>query len=153
MPALCVLFSTNAVSEWPDRWTADDTYLYYGDQRTANKDLLDTPRGGNQFLAEVDASLRRDRRDLVSPFFLFEKAGSGRDVRFEGLLVPASFDWLTVHHRETPEGTLSNYGAALRRLPEDLVSRHWLTQLQNGDPHGTAAPAAWLRWITTGEFD
>lgn len=92
--ALCVLFSTGVVSEWPDGWDSEGKYVYFGDQREAGKDVLDTPRKGNQLLADVALWLKRGQRGrkIVPPFLVFEKdgLGKGRDVRFEGLLVPAS---------------------------------------------------------------
>lgn len=149
----CVLFTTGRVSEWPDHWQADGSYVYFGDQRTPGKDLLDTPRKGNRLLADVERLMKRGEqgRSQVPPFLLFKKSGSGRDVEFEGLLMPAHADkWLTVEHRSTADGTISNYRATLERLPIDHVSRLWLKDVERGVSNGSSAPKAWLRWATTG---
>jgi hypothetical protein len=141
------LFSTGAVSEWPDGWDANGNYVYFGDQREPGKDVLDTPRKGNQLLADVALCMKRGERGRknVPPFLLFEKdgPGKGRDVRFEGLLVPAAAEgWLTAEQRPKPEGVFANYKALLRPLPLQEVSRFWLTDILNGYPHGTTAPEA-----------
>src|SRR5262245_52874554 len=57
--ALCVLFSTGAMSEWPDGWDDVGNYVYFGDQRQPGKDVLDTPRKGNRLLADVSAWIKR----------------------------------------------------------------------------------------------
>lgn len=152
--ALCVLFSTGVVPEWPDGCDGDGNYVYFGDQRTPGRDLLDTPRKGNCLLADVGLWMKRGERGRgsVPPFLLFEKDGPGRDVRFEGLLVPASGeDWLTVVRRSEPEGTLTNYRAVLSPLPVQEVSRFWLSDILRGHPHGATAPVEWTCWVNTGE--
>lgn len=155
--ALCVLFSTGAVSEWPDHWTKDGNYVYYGDQRQAGMDVLDTPRKGNQLLADVAAHVKRGAsgRRNVPPFLLFKKVGQGkgRDVRFEGLLVPApGSKWLDVHRQKHRDGVLSNYRALLRPLPVTEISRSWLADLTHGYGHGSSAPQAWVNWVSTGDI-
>lgn len=156
--ALCVLFSTGVVSEWPDGWIDDETYVYFGDQREPGKDVLDTPRGGNRLLAEVALWMKRgaDGRQRVPPFLLFEKdtPGGGRDVRFEGVLVPASKEgWLTVEKRTTSDGSFKNYRAVLKRLPVTHVPRGWLHDIIDGHVNGATAPAAWSRWLEDGAID
>lgn len=149
----CVLFTTGKVSEWPDGWQADGNYVYFGDQRTPGKDLLDTPRKGNRLFADIERLMSRGEpgRSQVPPFLLFKKSGNGRDVVFEGLLVPARTDkWLKVEHRSTPDGTISNYRATLERLPVDSVSRLWLQDVEQGVSNGPSTPKAWLRWVKTG---
>lgn len=149
----CVLFTTGKVSEWPDHWQADGNYVYFGDQRTAGKDLLDTPRKGNRLFADVERLMEQGERgrSQVPPFLLFKKSGSGRDVEFEGLLVPARTDkWLSVEHRESADGTISNYRATLMPLRVDNVSRLWLTDVGRGVSSGSSAPKGWLRWVKTG---
>lgn len=154
--ALCVLFTTGAASEWPDGWAEDGNYVYYGDRREAGKDVLDTPRKGNQLLAAVAAQVKRGvaGRRSVPPFLLFEKdsPGKGRDVRFEGLLVPASDpSWLQVHRQTHPDGPLANYRASFRPLQVRDLSRLWLNDVIHGHSDGSSAPRAWLDWISTGD--
>lgn len=148
--ALCVLYSTGQVSEWPDGWDSEGSYTYFGDQRRVGLDVLDTPRGGNRLLADVAAAMRTPGgRSAVPPFLLFEKDGDrGRDVRFEGVLVPTGEQWLTVEHRDTGDGRLCNYRAQLTRLPIEVVTRHWLNQLLDGTTQGAAAPNPWKRWVS-----
>ena len=156
--AFCVLFSTGAVSEWPDGWSSDGDYVYYGDQRKPGLDVLETPRKGNQLLADIALLMKRGERgrSSVPPLLLFEKDGPdrGRDVRFEGLLVPASTDpWLTVERRTQPSGELSNYRALLSPLPVAMLTRAWLTDIRNGCPHSPNAPDPWIRWVKTGTIE
>lgn len=155
MPGLVVLFSTGAESQWPDQWTSEGTYIYYGDQRQANKDVLDTPRGGNRLLADVAIWMKRGPRGRahIPPFLLFEKVRQtrGRDVCFAGLLVPAAReDWLTTRTHEDPNGLVTNYAAALTPLPVTTLTRDWLNDVISGAPREATAPSAWLRWLETG---
>lgn len=151
---LCALFSTGEISEWPDRWDGDGNYVYFGDQRSAGKDLLETPRGGNKMLASVDSQMRAGRagRELAPLLMLFETTGYGRGVQFDGLLVPAARDgWLTVDRRETPDGVITNFRAVLSPLDVETVTRFWLSDVQQGYPSTPNAPEAWTRWVQTGE--
>lgn len=152
-PALCALFTTGDVSEWPDGLDSAGRYVYFGDQRTPGKDIHDTSLRGNQLLAAVDSNSRRGQegRLLVPPFLLFEKTGHGRDVRFEGVLVPASQDaWLRVERRSSPDGEYVNYRATFARLPVRAASRSWINDLLSGVSNGPAAPAPWIHWVETG---
>lgn len=153
--ALCVLFSTGVVSEWPDGWMNDTTYVYFGDQREPGKDVLDTPRGGNRLLADVATWMKRGERGRksVPPFLLFEKDSRdrGRDVRFEGVLVPASPDgWLTVEERFRGDASFTNFRAVMKRLPITHASRAWLSDIVRGKANASSAPPPWTRWVETG---
>lgn len=155
-PVLCVLFSTGAVTEWPDGWDEKGNYVYYGDQRVPGKELHDTPRRGNALLADVAALVSggAEGRRQVPPFLLFEKYGPGRDVQFTGLLAPSPYsNWLTAERRDVDGGTLVNYRATFRRSPVEEIPREWLTEVLSGVSDGPAAPAAWLEWIVSGRVE
>lgn len=154
---LCVLFSTGEIAEWPDKWDdATGEYVYFGDQRKPGKDVHDTRPQGNRLLSEVSTLVRggSDERAQVPLFLLFEREGAGRDVRFEGLVVPAPrADWLTAEERSTDDGVISNYRARLSRLAVSVISRSWISDVLAGDAMSANAPDAWRRWVADGAVD
>ena len=90
---LVVLYTSGAEPDWPDALDPyTGTFTYFGDNRSPGRDLHDTPRKGNLLLARVfeRAHAGRAGRERVPPFLLFDKPGTGRDVRFRGLLAPGS---------------------------------------------------------------
>lgn len=90
---LVVLYTSGAEPDWPDALDPyTGTFTYFGDNRSPGRDLHDTPKKGNLLLSRAfeRAHARRAGRELVPPFLLFDKPGTGRDVRFHGLLAPGS---------------------------------------------------------------
>ncbi|MGW5300919.1 hypothetical protein ACWEQV_21990 [Rhodococcus aetherivorans] len=153
---LAVLYTSRAEEEWPDEFDATTgVFTYFGDNRKPGRDLLDTTRKGNLLLKDTFALAYGTKEDRTSipPFFLFEKAGTGRAVRFLGLLAPggpdadSSADLTVVRHRASG-GEFENYRARFTVLPTKRVSREWLRQVLAGS--GTTspeAPAEWLEWV------
>ena len=96
-------------------------------------------------------------RAQVPPFLLFDKPGTGRDVRFRGLLAPGSDrvsgeEDLVAVWRTTRGQRFQNYRARFTVLDVAAVPRAWIDQVIAGDPLGTACPAAWRAWVERGNL-
>ena len=119
---LVVLYTSGAEPDWPDELDPyTGTFTYFGDNRSPGRELHDTPRKGNLLLRDsVRARPRRAGRDgrKVPPFLLFDKPGTGRDVRFRGLLAPG----LGPHQRRRRprRGLAHHQGPAVPELPRPL---------------------------------
>lgn len=155
---LAVLYSTFEDSDWPDRYEADSNRLvYFGDNKTPDRDLHATPRHGNALFRMVFADLhaRPTRRDRIPPFFCFARAAPGRSVTFLGLGVPGApgvdemNDLVAVW--KTKDGQrFQNYRAIFTLLPVARVPRSWIDARQAGTRETDSAPDAWRRWLATG---
>ena len=150
-PHFVVLYSSLENKDWPDSIDeATGVLTYYGDNRKAGKGLLDTPLRGNRILKAAFESLDSDRSG-VPPFFVFSKAGSGRDMVFKGLVVPGSpgvdpADALQVVKNWGNDGRFENYKATFTILGEPAIDRRWLEELREGNGLGEHCPEAWRRW-------
>lgn len=154
---LLALYTTLADPEWPDSLDlATGAFTYYGDNKSAGRELHDTPRRGNLLLRHLfEASLTMTGRETVPPILLFSKAGSGRDVVFRGLLVPGhpASAWdesLVAIWRSTGESRFQNYRSKFTVLDERVVSRAWIDDVIRGDPNSGNAPETWSDWKRTG---
>lgn len=156
---LAVLYTSGAEEEWPDRLDPiTGVFTYFGDNRKPGRDLLDTTRKGNVLLKDTFELVYGTGGDraTIPPFFLFEKAGVGRAVRFLGLLAPGSPDGdpaadLAIARHRALGGEFENYRARFTVLQTKHVSREWLRQLLAGSGTvSSAAPAEWLQWIEHG---
>jgi hypothetical protein len=152
-----VLFSTGAVSAWPDELDpATGTYTYFGDNRKPGNDLEDTLHGGNRLLGEVFPRTHGTQADRaqVPPFLLFDKPARGWAVRFQGLLAPGAGglsrgeDLVVVNGTEDGQ-TFHNYRAHFTVLKTPLVSRSWIEQVLSGNSLGSECPAEWREWVET----
>ena len=153
LPYLEVLFTTGKVSEWPD---LIDQFVgrveYWGDNKDARLDMHDTPRGGNKLLRDCFRLLRIGDRAAIPPFFLFEHAGSSRDVFFRGLLVPGSNEASETDHLEIVDAErdgikFQNYRATFTILNVPTISRHWISELRSGVLPYSYAPGPWTSWV------
>lgn len=152
---LVVLYTTGADPDWPD--TIDPVtgdFTYYGDNKTPGSELHDTQRQGNALLRDIFAWSRVDpaHRRRVPPILLFERAGSGRDVLFRGLLAPGSprlsaEDELVALWRTTRQHRFQNYRSHFTILREPQVTRSWLNEILAGDPLGDHCPLSWRHWV------
>ena len=137
---LAVLFTSGAEPDWPDALDVyTGSFTYYGDNRSPGRDLHDTPRRGNLLLRKVFewAHDGASGRAHVPPFFLFDKPGRGRDVRFRGLLAPGSGrlsgeEDLVAVWRTTAGQRFQNYRARFTVLDADCVPRAWINQILAG---------------------
>jgi hypothetical protein len=155
-----VLYTSGAEPDWPDALEPyTGAFTYFGDNRSPGRELHDTPRKGNLLLARAfeRAHSGRAGRELVPPFLLFDKPGTGRDVRFRGLLAPGSDrisgeEDLVAVWRTTSGQRFQNYRARFTVLNVESIPREWIDQLAAGDPLGPSCPAAWRKWVTSGAY-
>ena len=156
-PLLIALYTTGAEDDWPDSLDPlTSTFTYYGDNRKPGRDLLDTPRHGNEILRRTFARTHGDprARAQVAPHLLFAKAGQGRDVVFRGLLAPGTqalavgedLAEVTSHDRQGRE--IRNYQAKFTVLDARHVTRPWLDDVLAGEPLSGNCPGAWREWVT-----
>lgn len=78
---LVVLYTTATQIDWPDSLDPQmGVFTYYGDNRSAGRELHDTQRGGNLLLRDAfeHSHGSAEQRRSVPPFLLFEKAALGR---------------------------------------------------------------------------
>jgi hypothetical protein len=99
----------------------------------------------------------RDGRERVPPFLLFDKPGTGRDVRFRGLLAPGSDrlsgeEDLVAVWRTTGGHRFQNYRARFTVLNVPSVSRPWISELASGQTTGANCPEPWRTWVETGRY-
>lgn len=157
---LIVLYTTGAEPSWPDvldPYTGD--FAYWGDNRSAGAGLRDTQRQGNRLLEYMfdRAATGPDSRGSVCPVLLFEKAGTGRDVRFRGLLAPGSSqlapsEELVAVWRTSDGRRFQNYRTHFTVLDEPVVSRQWINEALNGAFTGPSCPPAWRQWVSDGTY-
>lgn len=155
-----VLFTSGKEREWPDRLDPETGVLtYFGDNRKPGRGLHDTTRNGNLLLRSSFAAARGDacNRKTVPPFLLFQKVGTGRDVRFAGLVAPrvSSGDQdadLAVVRPVAKGVEVENYRAQFSLLDTGVVHRDWLMAIAAGaDTTNDLCPDAWRKWVSHGE--
>lgn len=155
------LYTTGAEASWPDvldPYSGD--FAYWGDNRSPGMGLTGTQRQGNKLLERMFERANGDRpsRELVCPILLFEKADSGRDVRFRGLLAPGSEhlalgEDLVAVWRTSSGQRFQNYRAHFTVLKVPVVSREWINEVLAGDYLGDSCPQAWHQWVAEGTYD
>lgn len=152
---LVVLFTSGDETDWPDRLdpTTGD-FTYYGDNRRPGHELHETPRRGNLLLRDIFEASRQgpDERRNVPPILLFQKAGSGRDVRFRGLLAPGSprlhpEEELVATWRTTIDVRFQNYRSHFTVLDVETIERSWIDEVLAGDILGDSCPREWRNWV------
>jgi Restriction endonuclease AspBHI N-terminal len=157
---LVVLYTSGAEPDWPDALDPyTGTFTYFGDNRSPGRELHDTPKKGNRLLRSAFESVHagREGRAQVPPFFLFDKPGTGRDVRFRGLLAPGSDrlsgeEDLVAVWRTAAGHRFQNYRAQFTVLNVASIPRTWVRQLASGDMLGDSCPDAWRAWVETGRY-
>lgn len=158
---LVVLYTTGVNTDWPDVMdTETGDFTYYGDNKSPGSELHDTRRQGNALLRDVFAWSRLSPEDRlrVPPILLFEKSGTGRTVRFRGLLAPGSArlsaeEELVALWRTTRQHRFQNYRAHFTILREGTISRAWLAEVLDGRPLGEHCPPVWRRWVQGRIYD
>lgn len=157
--AYVVIYSSNKELAWPDYLdTESGVFRYYGDNRKPGSAIHETKRGGNLLLREVFDALHGNRLEDIPPFFIFEKADSGRDVRFRGLAVPGNpsipSDRDLVAFWRTMDGKrFQNYEAYFTILDtgSELITREWIDGLLMGTSQAKdAAPKCWKEFLKKG---
>jgi hypothetical protein len=157
---LTVLYTTGADPDWPDSLDRETgRFTYFGDNKTAGRELHDTRRSGNRLLMQVFESIHAvpPRRESVPPFLVFSKGPSGRDVTFLGLAVPGARDvtprddlvavWKTLDTQR-----FQNYRAIFTVLDVPVVAREWIDAVLAGNPLGSECPRAWRQWVELGVY-
>jgi Restriction endonuclease AspBHI N-terminal/Restriction endonuclease len=121
--------------------------------------LHETAKGGNELLRLSFEWLHADppRRDLIPPFFVFAKAGTGRDARFLGLAVPGAAhvqpsDDLVAIWRAAAGRRFQNYRATFTILDVGMVPRAWISDIMRGAPLSEACPRAFAVWARSGKY-
>jgi len=154
----CVLYSTLIDPDWPDELdTYSGQFLYFGDNKKPGHELHETKRGGNKILRHAFEKLYSGSRDLIPPFFIFNKGPTGRDVIFRGIAIPGSENLsesedLTAVWRTTEGKRFQNYKATFTILNISKINRSWINDLNKGNGSLKNAPAEWKQWIKTGKF-
>jgi hypothetical protein len=157
---MAVLYTSRQDPDWPDSLDPESgLFTYYGDNKTPGARLHETPRGGNELLRVAFDSIHASphRRDVVPPFFIFAKAGTGRDVQFLGIAVPGAADVqpsadLVALWRTAGGQRFQNYRAVLTVRDVDVIPRSWIDAIMAGAPLGASCPLAFAKWIRTGKY-
>ncbi len=157
---IALLYTSGEDPDWPD-FLDEETglFTYFGDNKAPGKGLHTTPRGGNELLRfSLDAlHAQPARRADVPPFFIFTKAGTGRNVRFRGLAVPGGKDVspasdLVAVWRTAKGQRFQNYRATFTVLDVSTVSRQWIGDLNSGLILGAACPKVFKDWVQSGVY-
>ena len=159
---LCVLYTSGAETDWPDRLNVETgAFEYFGDNRHPGSGLLETRRRGNLLLQDTFARSHEgpESRASIPPYLLFEKADvRGRDVVFRGLLAPGSprlspEEELVAVWRTTAGRRFQNYRAHFTVLAVDRVSRAWIDELLRRErPLGAHCPPQWRAYVESRAF-
>ena len=156
---LLVLKTSRKHPDWPDTLDQETgIFTYFGDNRTPGRGLHETPKKGNKVLRwifELAHSSIEGRRQ-VPPILLFANTGEWRDVAFLGLAVPGTADLrdseeLVAIWKISKGSRFQNYRARFSVLDAPSLTRAWINDIIDGNPHSSNAPPAWSRWVETGK--
>lgn len=158
----CILVTNFSESEWPDYIDRENgIFIYYGDNRSAGKQLEDTPVGGNRLLSSTFSNLHTNKRDKIPPFLCFEKvaADNGTYMKFLGLACPgaqevSALNDLVAVWRVKDDCRFQNYRATFTILKEEKISKAWLEDIVAGIPTSQSVhcPKTWKLWVKTGIY-
>ena len=165
---IVVLFTTGLEPSWPDELDPyRGTFVYYGDNRHPGKELHNTPGKGNEILRRAFSAAHSGNEDdrLQSPIFLiFQKSGTGFDVKFLGFAVPGTKNLspdmdLTAIWRVEDGNRFQNYRAVFTILDPGTDDKHidggWLREsVKLGYPNlsDPRAPKALKSWYKSGTY-
>jgi hypothetical protein len=157
---LVALTSSLKDPDWPDQLNPETgIFTYYGDNKRPGRALHETPRNGNELLRRIfgHAHAGRGGRRNVPPILIFTSTGEWRDFRFLGLAVPGSVSLSSsedlVAIWKIAEGArFQNYRARFTVLNAPVISRDWINDIINRNPHSANAPQVWRDWIEDGSF-
>lgn len=158
LPAYVVLYTSMAELEWPDYLDMETgVFRYYGDNRKPGNNILNTKQGGNKLLEQVFSMLNSNNIKDIPPFFVFQKTGNRRDVKFLGLAVPGNPDIspdkdLVAFWRTVNNSRFQNYEAYFTILDtaSEPISRKWLNSLIYDHYNLEYAPRVWKEYINKG---
>ena len=157
--AYVAIYTSGEELEWPDYFDPETgIFRYYGDNRKPGSEIHQTKRRGNKLLKEVFEKLHSGMQNEIPPFFLFEKTGHRKDVRFLGLAAPGNQHispdrdlvafWRTIDGRR-----FQNYEAyfTVLDLGTETITREWIKALRRGDVAADRyAPNCWKRFKQLG---
>ena len=152
----CVLYSSMNDPDWPDTLNPESgIFTYYGDHKHPGRSLHDTPKRGNAILRDSFDHVHAQQREVVPPFLIFTKAGTGRDVIFRGLAVPGAphlsqTDDLVAIWKIKEGERFQNYRAVFSILDVPIISRSWIEEFKSGHSLSRHAPKNWRKWIESG---
>lgn len=158
--AYIVLYTSMEELEWPD-FLEEETgiFRYYGDNRQPGRTLTDTKKKGNLIL-EKTFELLNDVKNLrdIPPFFVFKKAGNGRDVQFLGLAAPGNPNIspdkdLIAFWRTVKDKRFQNYEAyfTILNTGKSPISKKWINSLiYDHENNLDYAPDVWKKFIQKG---
>ncbi len=156
--AYVILYKSGKIVEWPDDFNVETgNFVYYGDNRKAGREIHMTK--GNKILREVFDKLHNneDERREIPPFFVFQKTGEGRDVKFLGLAAPGSEnngpgEDLIAIWKSKDNQRFQNYKAIFTILDtgSDVISKEWLKALVEDENHEKYEPQVWKDFVKSG---
>ena len=160
LPAYVVLYTSMQELAWPDYLDQETgIFRYYGDNRTAGKELLDTKQKGNLLLEHVFGWLNSKDSSIknIPPFFVFKKTGNGWDVQFLGLAAPGNprispDKDLVAFWRTLGSERFQNYESYFTILDtHEAITQKWLHALIYDHDHSLDyAPDVWKNFISKG---
>lgn len=161
LPGFVVIVTSDKEPEWPDYLDVENgIFRYYGDNRSAGKDIHDTQKKGNELLRDVFQWLGEGGESLkkIPPFFIFRRTGTRFDTQFLGLAVPGNNNIppdrdLIAFWRTLGGKRFQNYEAYFTILDtkSEGISREWIHSLVNNPAESLQyAPSAWKSFVEKG---
>jgi len=160
-PAFVILYTSGEEIEWPDHLDVESgVFRYYGDNRKPGHALHETPKGGNSLLRDTWSLLISGpkERNQIPPFFIFEKTGEGRSVRFRGLACPGSMylptdNSLIAIWRTKNNTRFQNYEAYFTVLDtgDEYIRKEWILALKEETGENRVfEPESWKKFVDHG---
>ena len=149
--------------QWPDTMDPESgTIVCYGDNRSPDHGIHDTPRHGNLILRNLYKNLHssKDPRCHVPPIFLFSKhpnKASPRSIRFLGVCAPGSPGLkppndLIRKQKQFESKRFWNYRATFTVLDIPVIKRAWIDDLETGIKDSPHRPIVWKMWHKSGLY-
>jgi hypothetical protein len=149
--------------KWTDTINPESgTVVCYGDNRSPEHGIHDTPRHGNLILKNIFKSLHSsiEPRCHVPPIFLFGKHpnnASPRSIRFLGLCAPGSPGLeapndLRRKQKRFESRPFWNYRATFTLLDIPVIKRAWIHDLETGEKDSPHRPIVWKMWLKSGLY-
>ena len=158
-----IITITTDNQQWTDTIDPESgTVICYGDNRSPDHGIHDTPRHGNLILRKLFKNLHSsiDPRCHVPPIFLFSKhpnKASPRSIRFLGVCAPGSpglkaANDLTRKQKRVESRPFWNYRATFTLLDIPVIKRAWIHDLEMGRKDSPHRPIVWKMWLKSGLY-
>ena len=158
-----IITITTDSRQWTDTIVPETgTVVCYGDNRTPDHGIHDTPKHGNLLLRNIFKSLHSsiEPRSHVPPIFFFSKhpnKASPRSMRFLGLGAPGSPGLkppndLTRKQKRFESRPFWNYRATFTLLDVPVIKRAWIDDLETGEKDSLHRPIVWKMWLKSGLY-